>query len=109
MKKILLACLFIVGCGPVVAPSPRAILVATASLTDYSYSGNAYYYYNDCGPVDYYNDGTYNAICTYPPDNVVTRELIHIGDTLACPGPSYRKIEYVNNNYDMMDFSVDCQ
>ena len=108
MKKLFLACLFILGCGPSVGPPP--FLLATATLTDYQYiGGGIYYYYNDCGPIYYYGDGTYNATCTYAIDNIMTAEVIRIGDTLACPGPSYRKIEYVNGNLDSMDYTVDCE
>jgi len=106
MKKLLLVYLFIIGCGPV-TPSPR--LVASASLTDYAYDYNTYNYYNDCGPIYYYADGTYNATCTYPPDGVMTTEMVRIGNNLLCPGLSYQNTEYVNNNYDMMDYTVNCE
>ncbi len=108
MKKIFLLCLFFIGCGGV--PEPVTTVVASATLTDYAYDGdNIYYYYNDCGPIYYYSDGNYNATCTYQMDNIMKKEIVRIGETLKCPGPSYRKIEYVNNNMDMMDYTVECE
>ena len=108
MKKLLLACLVLLGCGPAVGPPPVA-LVATATLTDYQYIGNnTYYYYDDCR-INYYSDNTYTDTCTYTADDILIREMIHIGDTLVCPGPSYEKIDYVNDNLDMMDYTVYCE
>lgn len=111
MKKILLACLFVLGCGPLPPPPPRVFVTAVASVTDYVWTGAYYYYANDCGPVYYYSDGTYDITCTYPPDSVMHFELSRVGSSVAnnCPGPSYHVIEYVNSNYDMMDYVVDCE
>lgn len=109
MKKLLLVCLVLIGCGPPVSEPPPAVEVATVHLTDYQYSGaGIYYYFNDCSVI-YYNDGTYNAACTYPIDNIIQAEVIRIGNNLYCPGPSYRKIEYTPDYGDSMDYTVNCE
>lgn len=109
MKTLLGLILFISACNITVTPPPPRTLLATASITNYVYGGGIYYYYNDCGPVYYYSDNTYESTCTYPEDNIMIQQINHIGNSLQCPGPSYRKIEYVNYGYDMMDYTVDCE
>ncbi len=110
MKKILLGLLLLTGaCSVTVVPPPPRTLIATASISDYVYGGGIYYFHNDCGPVYYYSDGTYYSVCTYPENTTMIQAINSVGNRLQCPGPSYRRIEYTNDRFDMIDYMVDCE
>jgi len=110
IKTLILALIVLAGCGPLPPPPHRPLVIATASITDYYWAG-IYYYANDCGPVYYYSDGTYSAVCTFPPDYIMNYELDRVSNSVRyyCPGPSYNVVEYINGGYDMMDYTVDCE